>query len=211
MYFPSKFMLILKKKLFLSAVSYQLVSTWNTNIITRRTLLWSQNTNAPQLTPNCWQDNNSPTKTALWSQPSRCRRSKSSNTRIHSITWQFSGTYNFYVLPRLSRGWPIYDLWVRSTTCNCGTDYSAHICVTRCVVGSISSYAIRAWRFVHKPMIWWSRPNIIKNVRGHSMTWWDVNISRWTREFSGKEGKFHNMTRERTAVGWYLFVLANSF
>jgi len=54
-----------------------------------------------------WQDNNSPTKSALRSQSSRCRRSKSSNTRIHSNTWQFSGTYNFYVLPRLSRGLPI--------------------------------------------------------------------------------------------------------
>jgi hypothetical protein len=69
----------------------------------------------------CRQNNYSPTKTALRSQPSRCRRSNSSNTRIHSNTRQFSGTYNFYVLPRLSRGLPIDDPWVMSTACDCGT------------------------------------------------------------------------------------------
>ena len=36
---------------FLSAIYYQLVSTWNTNIITRHTLLCSQHANAPQFTP----------------------------------------------------------------------------------------------------------------------------------------------------------------
>ena len=209
MYFPSKSMLILKKKRFLSAVYYQRVYTWNTNIITRRTLLWSPTHKFSSTHTYCRLNNNSPTKTALRSKPSRCRRSNSSNTRIHSNTWQFSGTYNFYVLPRLSRGLPIDNLWVKVTARNCGADCSARIYVKRYVVGSFWSCATGAWGYVHTPMIWWSRPSTIKNAGEHSMTWSDVNISRWTREFSDKEGKFNHITRERTAEGWHLFALVN--
>jgi hypothetical protein len=146
-----------------------------------RTLFRSQHTNTPQLTPNCRQDINSPTKTALWSQPSSCRQNNSGNILIHSNTWQFSGTYNFCVLPRLSGGLPIYDLWVKCTACNCGTDYCARTHVTRYAVTSFCNCTFVTREYVHTPMIWWSRWTWLtfEDIRWPDRVWL---ILRWTRE-----------------------------
>ena len=55
-------------------------------------------------------------------------------------------------------------------------------------------------------MIWWSCPNTIKNLRGHSMTWSGVNNCMMNKgKFSGKEGNFHPMTWVLTKMGWHLY------